>query len=758
MPLTNSPKLCVLFIQSLYTFTGNLPSFLRCVPFVTRFPEGVLTQSGQISNMESLEILDLSRNKIRSFPAFPGTLVNIRVLHLGRNQIGALPTYFPKFGELNLLKIEHNPIEWPPPHILNVAPNSTDPLVASRWVKSIQGWIRDHLARYGRPSMDDRRGDGTSRTGGQSSNRTPVHDRTPSNESVGSQYSNISQSSVPDSPRGYRLAQRLALPDAADGYSSSDRSASVGGHGTLVPAHSRNASYTFAHRQNGNSTSLHNKKSLPDLSSMRSKHTDRRPKERPPLPQESNILPQRAPASKGSVSDTGHTVRRSTPKAVIRDEEEGETTQPPPMDGERNSYFRRMSTLPVAAIKAVPECLLVTIDAARGILFALSQVYSALRHYIVFAINDRLTSVLNKVLDPASQYLAHLITALDRFDSLCQSGTPPPAACRGVLESCRDNVTVFRKVVGVLQFQLKVLAGSEDLRYTRTLLMMVYGSMAELSNSWNAMSPHIEEVQRLVQDSGVPVNTMPLNLPTNGRTTQTIPETREPAVPERAETPSGPGRVPPFPVNRPRIPPTSERRRQGGSFSANDVRRGREMPIVQPGSVQPLVIKPPSAATKALRNQLRHATGSGSPRLGQYGVSLHSPSLSNSSHGHGSSAGNHGEGDFGRSPGTNGTSHTNLSSNKDKLVDASTLDAMEESTDLALSVWKQVEDLFETAGEGSIIGRDYLMRAREVTMSLRSNIRAVLEGGDGEVYGAALWEGAKTFSKVSEGCFLRIGH
>jgi hypothetical protein len=73
---------------------------------------------------------------------------------------------------------------------------------------------------------------------------------------------------------------------------------------------------------------------------------------------------------------------------------------------------------------------------------------------------------------------------------------------------------------------------------------------------------------------------------------------------------------------------------------------------------------------------------------------------------------------------------------------------MEESTDLALSVWKQVEDLFETAGEGLVIGRDYLMRAREVTMSLRSNIRAVLEGADGEVYGAALWEGANTFSKV----------
>lgn len=718
--------------------------------------------------MKSLEILDLSRNKIKAFPASPGSLINIRVLHLGRNKIVALPTYFPSFRELNLLKIEHNQLKWPPSEVLQVTANSNDPLVAARWVSSIQGWIKDHLARYGAPMIFEQDGNEDLRTEYERYNglgitkengRSPVHDRTPSNDSVISQYSYFSHSDAPDSPRDEktlnRIVNKLLSPENLDDYSSSERS--VDGHAVLNPLHGRNASLTYTKKQNG--SGLQGKKSLPELRTMQLRPNERsKVRGRPPMPNlnsstdnlSSSLLSVQLQSnfSKESSSDTGHTIR--PPRSMFRDEDMASAengsrqAQPPPMDGERNSYFRRMSTLPASTIsKAVPKALLVTIDAARGILFALSQIYSALRHYIVFAINDRLSGVLNKVLDPASQYLARLITALDRFDALCRSGTPPPAACRGVLEGCRDNIYVFSKVIGVLQIQLKVLAGSDDVRYTRTLLLMLYGSMAELSNSWMAIAPQVEEVKNLVRD--VHVTPTQANASGSGGSTplgQAILPRATQTIPEDEETTSTPRQTQPPP--RPRIIPTSGRR-QAGSFSATDLRRGRDMPIVGKdrespvgplvGVVQPLQIKPPSSKTKAMRSVLKQPPGGGSPRSGH---GHHSPSLSNSSHGH--------EGYNGAIP------NAALSSDKDKFVDASTLSAMEESTDLALRVWKQVEDLFEAHmnGEGGVIGRDYLMRARELTMALRSNIRAVLDGADGEVYGAALWEGANTFSKVND--------
>ncbi|CCA77806.1 hypothetical protein PIIN_03441 [Serendipita indica DSM 11827] len=683
---------------------------------LTHFPD-------VLSDMPSLEILDLSRNKIKSFPVSPGTLINIRVLHLGRNCLDMLPTYFPNLRELSLLKIEHNPITWPPPHVLNATANGSDLQVASKWVLAIQSWIRDDLARYG-PTTDSARWE-YPRNDAEPT-RSPAHDRTPSNESNGSHVSSFSQSSAPDSPREFRAINRLLQAETADGYSSS----SVDGHHGILTPHSKNASLTLGRKQFPNGLPLNPKKSLPELRSIHLRGADRKPKGRPPLPETFPIQHHQSSYSKGSASDTGHTVRPS-PRNNLRDEEETENKQLPPMDGESSSYFRRMSTLPASTIsKAVPKCLLVTVDAARGILFALSQIYSALRHYTVFAINDRLAGVLNKVLDPASQYLSRLITALDRFDALCRSGTPRPAACRGVLESCRDNITVFSKVVGVLQIQLKVFAGSDDLRYTRTLIMMLYGSMGELSNSWNAIVPHIEEVQNLVRDT--PESTTISTFANAQRAAQVIPEYIDSSSSEMRSN---------LALGRPRRPPLSEqRRREGGSFSINDVKIGKELPIFQPNSVQPLNIKPQSAASKNLRSHLRQPPSASSPRSNQgHGYSMHSPSPSASSHGHGSNhAYSNGHGD---SP-VNGM----LSSDKDTLVDASMLSSMEESTDLALRVWKQIEDLFEVADEGNPVNRDYLMRTRELTMSLRSNIRALLDGGDGEMYGASLLKKAMAFS------------
>lgn len=701
--------------------------------------------------MESLEILDLSRNKIKAFPITPGTLLQLRVIHLGHNRIGALPNYFPNFRELHLLRIEQNPIEWPPPNVLNLEANGDgdNPTVSQRWIHSIQAWIQDQMSRhdpsyvYNNPSSNQHYDD-------FDSHRGLTHDRIPSNESVGSHYSSASQSSAPTSPRDRRLANRLGLPDYLDGYSSSDRSASVDHHNVLVPPHVRNASLSLARKQHANGTSLQSKKSLPELRTIQLRSSDRKTKGRPSNAEHEPMPPfppqHQHSKSKGSISDNNQTIR-GPPSSVVNREEPNEMTQPPPMDGERNSYFRRMSTLPASTIsKAVPECLLVTVDAARGILFALSQVYSALRHYIVFAINDRLSGVLNKVLDPASQYLHRLITALDRFDGLCRRGTPPPAACRGVLESCRDNITVFSKVIGVLQLQLKVLAGSDDVRYTRTLLMMLYGSAAELSNSWNAMAPHMEAVQELVRDkhsSGSSVEAaLPLNLHKQPRAMHSISESDD-RTSERTVTS---GRAPISAKGRARAV-RSTARPHAGSFSAMHVQMGKEMTSAL-APVQPLVIQAPSSTTMAMRAVLRQGPAVSSPRSNQShgSSSMHSPSGSYSSHGH--AHGGSRDGDLVQTV-TGGSPHNILSSDKDKFVDADTLKSMEESTDLALSVWKQIEDFFDTAGEGSVIGRDYLMRAREVTMSLRSNIRAVLDSSAEEVYGAALWDGANTFSKVS---------
>lgn len=78
--------------------------------------------------MPALEILDLSKNRLASFPDEPGRLIYLKVLSLTNNKLYTLPSYLTRFEALKVFKVDNNPIEWPvsiPPNcvILSYNPN-----------------------------------------------------------------------------------------------------------------------------------------------------------------------------------------------------------------------------------------------------------------------------------------------------------------------------------------------------------------------------------------------------------------------------------------------------------------------------------------------------------------------------------------------------------------------------------------------------------------------------------------------------------
>ena len=231
---------------------------------------------------------------------------------------------------------------------------------------------------------------------------------------------------------------------------------------------------------------------------------------------------------------------------------------------DRNSgaYFRRLSMLPTSTIsKTVPIALLQYVDAIRGILFALSQVYSALRQFMVFASQDRLPVTLSRALGQADRTMSSLINALDRFDSLSRRGTPETSVVRDVFVKCKENVGVFSKIMTALGTSLKTLVATADVRYTRTLLLMLYGSMGEIANSWNGVSTLLQEME---ETDGSSLANLVLQPPTPSPTASTGP-------------PSRPGIGPLYRAR-------SKTRRHAGSFSVEDVQLGAVLP---PAAVTP---------------------------------------------------------------------------------------------------------------------------------------------------------------------------
>ncbi|SPO45065.1 related to SOG2 - key component of the RAM signaling network [Moesziomyces antarcticus] len=256
-------------------------------------------------------------------------------------------------------------------------------------------------------------------------------------------------------------------------------------------------------------------------------------------------------------------------------------------DHERNSYFRRLSTLPPATIsKAVPAPVLKFVDGTRGVLFALSQIHAAIGQFMTPVIDERISGQFHRLLDISNGSVANLINALDRFDSLSRRGTPDPAVIRGVLVTCKDSVITFRKLVSVLQLQLRALQSSSDVRYARTLLLMLYGSMAEVSNSWTEMAPLLEAVQPYLTQADqeaageVEGSATPPKKPTP-------PSTRAGSLSQKSTSiPTGvAGMLPSIaeastPVRsgtRPHMTRGPSRRRHAGSFSAQDLAQGAAM-------------------------------------------------------------------------------------------------------------------------------------------------------------------------------------
>ncbi|KAI0035943.1 RAM signaling pathway protein-domain-containing protein [Vararia minispora EC-137] len=396
----------------------------------------------------------------------------------------------------------------------------------------------------------------------------------------------------------------------------------------------------------------------------------------------------------------------------------------PPMDVERNSYFRRFSTIqPSSLKKTIPEPLLQLVDAVRGILFAVSQIYQALQHYTVYAIDDRLASILLKVLDPASAYMTQLINALDRFDSMSRRTTPTPAVCRAVIESCRDNVVAFGKAVGVLGLQLKVLATSDDDRYTRQMLLVLYGASAEIANAWqSAIAPNMHAVEPLLRDLR----------PTIGSKKRTAPQT---SLPSPDTGPLAPPK-PPFaggapaarPIARSAPDSPSQRhiaRRHAGSFSYKDVEIGRALPNV-PGASTFQAGLALAAETPTPRAALR--AGFFTPKA----LQAHSRQDSQSSM-HTSSTSSGGGGGSGPStPSRVAVMIPDTPTDLSTLVDKEAIDAMAKAVDAAPPIWKSIRRLLEEgeAGEARDALAEMLGRAEGVTEKLSEGIACLHAGMD----------------------------
>ncbi|KZT44081.1 hypothetical protein SISSUDRAFT_1039351 [Sistotremastrum suecicum HHB10207 ss-3] len=759
---------------------------LRSNSFTT-FPE-VLT------NMASLEILDLTRNNIKQLPAIPGSLVNLQVFSLSKNRITRLPPYLSDFQSLSVLKVDHNPIEWPPADVVGYPEEFAQPDGMRDWVDTLRAWLRDAqnvekrhkelVSSISTPETENSDEESVLPVFGlraiDAMVKREAHTRNPSIDSIASSqyssdfgYSDFMQAHADHQGFSSRSVSSSPAPFEPQKVSSQEPETPKDALSQSTSAlHARNASYSPAGLLHTRRTGLTIKKSLPDLRTIRqasvADSADRPSHSRSAqkslqidLPSKRNVTRKRPSPTHAQPSNHQHQFQHPPPlpqPLALGPPYGMEHEGPPSFTSERNSYFRRLSLHQHqgSSVVPLPASLSSLIDAIRGIYFAIHQIYDHVRHYTVSGLDDRFSGALAKVLSSSTLHMGQMTVNLDRFDSCASKGLPPPNVIRHVFESCRENVAGCFRVMGALQLQLKVLASYDDVRYTRTLVLMLYGSVAEISHAWQSITRLLPEVQPYLKE--------PRALKSlNGWTSE-----KEAAVAEAldASASSISGRpVGTLPNGRAR-----QNRRHAGSFSIKDVELGRSLPShtehsrsATSGAIEsPLPPVPPlsiSAGHTPLKSTTRATLHATETAAGQ-ALSDHSrdhsrvpsplpplpsrnepptfssPSLSQLPLG-------------GMSPHRKNIARLELPSDSSRSIDQELLETMESTVEAAQTFWQMVADVAANAPalETSPQLLLNLENASRTTSQLADNIREVKTNPNPR-HGKALFECAYSFIKM----------
>lgn len=382
-----------------------------------------------------------------------------------------------------------------------------------------------------------------------------------------------------------------------------------------------------------------------------------------------------------------------------------------------NSYFKRLSTGPVST--ALSQPFLCLIECARSILFAMGQVLQTLEYLVAHAIDDRVSSVLQKVLDPATADMTQLINSLERFDATSHASMPSPMVCRCVLESCRNTVAVFGKAVGVLALQLQAIVIGDDARYSRWILLELYGATAELASAWETIVPHIEAIRPILH-SKMSAGQQP-SLILHSFESDVCSASPVSLVPLSSDIPS------PSLRTRPGVPRTT--RRHAGSFSSKDVEIGKKLPSYDDVPGFGGVVSGTARSTPTPRAPKRQATlaltSYASPSQTSSALSSATlPSAGSVAHSRRSSQASIQTSSSSSPLVSTKANYMDLPSNSKLQVDKEALQAVQAAVSIAPSIWDMIATLFEGDLNKSSLVHDALRNARIVTTRLAKTLEA----------------------------------
>lgn len=149
----------------------------------------------------------------------------------------------------------------------------------------------------------------------------------------------------------------------------------------------------------------------------------------------------------------------------------------------RATYVRRLSSLPERKRESsFPDPI---VEGAKGILYALFQVHPVIQSLVGLTRDgsNKRTS-LERVFYNASNQVEELDKDIQSYENYSEEDEEAsPRSNETVHSACLTCVSAYIHVCGLLSSNVDTLLNNGDPRYIRTLLLYVYGSLAEVRNA-----------------------------------------------------------------------------------------------------------------------------------------------------------------------------------------------------------------------------------------------------------------------------------
>lgn len=441
----------------------------------------------QICQLTSLEILDLGRNKLKILPPEIVKLTSLKVLSVQKNRIETLPICLADMPTLQVLKLDGNPVRFPPKEVLQ--PQVTTPPNGGFQESEMDDMaVTTQIKRFLRQKAISDRSE--TESGGEESSEGAETPRPMKRVMSGRFPIKVNGTDVPDL-RSPALPRPPPIPSRSHYRGLSQQNAALRRPG-VMPLTIGSANERL--RSNSESLLQANR----DRSSDRSRRMGIVSKKLAELDTVDETKTNRYSHYRG----LSHGSAMQGANVMNGNGNSRSPASPADSTIQRATYVRRLSSLPERKRESLsPDPI---VEAAKGILYALFQVHPLIQNLLgVTRDGTNKRTSLERVFYNANTHVEELDRHIQNYVTYSEEDEETSERSNeNVHRACVTCVSAYMHVCSLLERNVATLLENGDPRYIRTLILLIYGSTAEIRNAGIEFLESKKQLSRVAEVDG----------------------------------------------------------------------------------------------------------------------------------------------------------------------------------------------------------------------------------------------------------------